>query len=164
MKKLLVLAVFAFVLPLSAQAQEHAHDVVQVSDPWVRATVPQQRATGAFMTLMAKNGARLVSVASPAAKVVELHEMTLGTDKVMRMRAIDGLDLPAGEPVELKSGGYHVMLIDLEAQVKAGDLVPLTLTVETADGKRESIQLEAPVRSLTHQHGGASSGHHGHKH
>lgn len=164
MKKLLVLAVIAFVLPLSVQAHDHAHGAVQVSDPWVRATVPQQRATGAFMTLMAKNGARLVSVASPAAKLVEVHEMTLGADKVMRMRAVDGLDLPAGEPVELKSGGHHVMLIDLSEQVKEGDRVPLTLTVETADGKRESIQLEAPVRSLTHQHGGASAGHHGHKH
>lgn len=164
MKKFLVLAAFTFVLPLSAQAHDHApaHGAVQVSDPWVRATVPQQRATGAFMTLMAKDGARLVSVASPAAKVVEVHEMTLGADNVMRMRAVGGLELPAGETVELKPGGYHVMLTDLAAQVKEGDRVPLTLTVETADGQRQTIELTAPVRSLTQQHGGAS-GHHGHK-
>lgn len=162
MKKLFVLSAFAFVLPISAHAHDpaHAHTAVQVADPWVRATVPQQRATGAFMTLTAKSDARLVSVASPAAKVVEVHEMTMGADNVMRMRAIDGLDLPAGKPVELKSGGYHVMLIDLTAQVKEGDHVPLTLTVELADGKRESIAVEAQARSLTHGHGAAG----GHKH
>jgi periplasmic copper chaperone A len=161
MKKLLVLAACAILLPLSAQA--HDHGSVQVSDPWVRATVPQQRSTGAFMNLRAKHDARLVSASSPVAKMVEIHEMTLGADNVMRMRAVDGLDLPAGRAVELTSGGYHVMLIDLAAQVKEGDSVPLTLTVETADGKRENITVEARARSLTQRHG-APSDTHGHKH
>ncbi|MDX5362537.1 MAG: copper chaperone PCu(A)C [Pseudazoarcus pumilus] len=162
MRKLFALSAFAFLLPCLAQAHDHvaapAGASVQVSDPWVRATVPQQRSTGAFMSLTASSDARLVGVASPAAKVVELHEMTLGADKVMRMRAVEGLDLPAGKPVALTSGGYHVMLIDLAAQVKEGDRVPLTLTVELADGKRESIAVEAVARSLTHGHG-AGGGH-----
>lgn len=165
MKKLFVLFAFAVVSPFSVHAHDPAHvpGAVQVADPWVRATVPQQRATGAFMILTAKSDSRLVGVASPAARVVEVHEMTLSADNVMRMRAIEGLELPAGKPVELKSGGYHVMLIDLAAQVKEGDHVPLTLTVETADGKRESIAVKAVARSLTQQHGGAA-GHNAHKH
>ena len=164
MKKLLVLSAFALVLPFSVHAHDHAGAPggVAVSDPWVRATVPQQRSTGAFMTLTAKDGARLVAVASPAARVVELHEMTHGADNVMRMRAVEGLDLPAGQPVELKSGGYHVMLIDLVAQVKEGDRVPLTLTIQGADGKRENVAVEAVARSLTQQHGGASGMHRHH--
>lgn len=156
MRKLFALSVFAFVIPFSVQAHDHVaapvQGVVQVNDPWVRATVPQQRATGAFMILTAKSDARLVAAASPAAKVVEVHEMTHGADNVMRMRAIEGLDLPAGKPVELSSGGYHVMLIDLVKPVKEGDRVALTLTVELAGGKRESIEVQAIARALTQPH------------
>jgi copper(I)-binding protein len=167
MKKLLALSVFAFVLPFSALAHCEAHaaeNALKISEPWVRATVPQQNASGAFMTITARGDARLVAAASPAARVVEVHEMSIGADNVMRMRAIEGLDLPAGRPVELKPGGYHVMLIDLVEQLKEGAQVPLTLTIETADGERKTIPVEATVRALTQQHGGASSGHHGHKH
>lgn len=166
MKKIFALSVFVFFLPLSVQAHDHArdrtHGTVEVVDPWVRATVMQQRATGAFMTLTARQNARLVAASSPVAGVVEVHEMTLGADNVMRMRAVEAVDLPAGQPVEFKPGGYHVMLLDLHGQVKEGDHVRLTLTVETTDGQREAIEVDAPARALTQQHGGASSGHHGH--
>lgn len=167
MKKLLALSALVLALPLASLAHCEAHaadEMVQVSDPWVRATVPAQKATGAFLTLTAKQHARLIAAASPAAKLVEIHEMSMGADNVMRMRAIESLELPAGSAVEFKPGGYHIMLMDLVAQMKEGERVPLTLTVESADGKRESIQVEATVRALTQQHGGASSGHHGHKH
>jgi hypothetical protein len=67
----------------------------------------------------------------------------------MKMRALpNGLELPAGKAVELKPGGYHVMLMDLKQQLKAGDTVPLTLVVEGKDGKKESIELKAPVKDL----------------
>jgi hypothetical protein len=68
---------------------------------------------------------------------------------VMRMRALpQGLELPAGKPVELKPGGYHVMLINLKQPVKAGDTVPVTLVVEGKDGKKASIDIKAQVRPL----------------
>lgn len=167
MKKLFVLSAIALCLPFAVQAHDHGdagHGAVEVSDAWVRATVPQQRATGAFMTLTSKDGARLVAAESPAAKIVEVHEMSMSADNVMRMRQVDAVELPAGKAVELKPGGYHVMLIDLAEQVKEGAHVPLTLTIETADGKRESVEVEATARALTQQHGGASSGHGEHKH
>jgi copper(I)-binding protein len=66
----------------------------------------------------------------------------------MRMRAVKALDLPAGRAVELKPGGYHVMLMDLKQQMKEGEVVPVTLVVETA-GKRETIEVKAPVRAPT---------------
>ena len=124
-----------------------AHAEVTVSDPWVRATVPAQKATGAFMRVKSDTDARLVSAASPVAGVVEIHEMLMDKD-VMKMNRIPGLDLPAGKDVELEPGGYHVMLMDLKAQVKEGDQVPVTLTVENKDGSRQTIELTAPARPL----------------
>jgi copper(I)-binding protein len=68
---------------------------------------------------------------------------------VMKMRAVaGGLDLPAGKTVELKPGGYHVMLMDLKQQLKEGDSVPVTLVFEGKDGRKESVELKAPVKAL----------------
>jgi len=128
---------------------------VEVKDPWVRATVPAQKATGAFMQLRSAQGARLVEVKSPVAGVVEIHEMKMVGD-VMKMRAVPGLDLPAGKTVELKPGGYHLMLLELKQQMKEGDTAPLTLVVEGKDKKRASIEVRAVVRPLTAQ----PAGHH----
>ncbi|OLF54514.1 copper chaperone PCu(A)C [Pseudomonas chlororaphis] len=119
----------------------------QVSDAWVRATVVGQQATGAFMTLTASEDSKLLGVESPAAKIVQIHQSTMHND-VMSMRPADFVALPAGKAVALDPHGYHVMLIDLVAQVKEGDKVPLTLTVENAKGEKESIKVEAQARAL----------------
>lgn len=141
-----------------------AQTTVDVKDAWVRATVAQQKATGAFMQLTAKSDSKLVDVKSPVAGVVEIHEMAMDKD-VMRMRQIPGLALPGGKTVELKPGGYHVMLMDLKAQVKEGDTVPLTLVFEGKDGKRESIEIKAAARPLATMPGMANKPAHGaHKH
>ena len=119
-----------------------------VKDPWVRGTVSQQKATGAFMQLTSTSGGKLVSASSPAAGVVEIHEMKM-EGSTMQMRALPaGLDLPAGKAVDLKPGGYHVMLMDLKAPLKAGDTVALTLVVEAKDGKQETLVVKAPVKAL----------------
>ncbi|MBT9456060.1 MAG: copper chaperone PCu(A)C [Burkholderiaceae bacterium] len=121
---------------------------VTVKDAWVRATVPQQKATGAFMQLSAAKDTRLVAVSSTAVPVVEVHEMVM-QDHVMKMRQIPALDLPAGKSVELKPGGYHVMLLDLKQQMKVGATVPLTLVFEDKAGKRETVEVRAEVRALS---------------
>ena len=133
---------------------------VKIDEPWVRGTVPQQKATGAFMQISSAAGGKLLSASSPAAGVVELHEMAMD-GSTMKMRALpNGLDLPAGKAVELKPGGLHVMLMDLKAPLKAGESVDLSLVVEGKDGKKETIAVKAPVKAL-----GADSGGHGaHKH
>jgi copper(I)-binding protein len=118
-----------------------------VKDPWIRGTVDQQKATGMFAQITSVKGGRLVSAASPAAGVVEIHQMAMDGD-VMTMRPVAGLDLPAGKMVELKPGGYHVMLMDLKRALKAGDVVPVTLVVEGADKKRETVEVQAQVRAL----------------
>ena len=117
-----------------------------VKDPWVRGTVPQQQATGAFMQITSAQGGKLVSASSPVAGVVEIHEMAMDGN-VMKMRAIPGLELPAGKAVDLKPGGYHVMLMSLKQPLKDGETVPLTLVVEGKDGKQEKLEVKAPVKA-----------------
>ena len=123
-----------------------AHAQTTVAEPWVRSTVAGQKATGAFLQITSAAGGRLVSASSPVAGVVEIHEMAM-EGNVMKMRALPkGLDLPAGKAVALKPGGLHVMLMDLKQPLKAGDTVPLSLVVEGAANKRETIEVKATVR------------------
>ena len=111
---------------------------IEIKAPWVRGTVAGQTATGAFMEITSKSGASLVGAASPVAGVTEVHEMKMD-DGVMKMRAVARLDLPAGKPVILGPGGYHVMLMNLKQMIKTGDSVPLTLQFEGKDRKVEMI-------------------------
>ncbi|MFC6338245.1 copper chaperone PCu(A)C [Pseudomonas sp. CCM 7891] len=125
----------------------HASAQAQVSDAWVRATVPGQPSSGAFMTVTADSDSKLLSVASPVAKTVQIHEMSM-KDDVMRMGPVDSVALPADKAVKLDPEGYHVMLIDLTSQIKEGDQVPLTLTVENAKGEKQTIEIKAAARAL----------------
>jgi len=122
-----------------------AHAQVKVDDPWVRATVAPQKTTGAFMQLTSAKPAKVVAASSPVASVVEIHEMKMA-DGVMKMRAVDVLPLPAGQAVALKPGSYHVMLMGLKNPIKAGDTVPLTLTVEGEDKQRTAVEVKAVAR------------------
>ena len=140
----------------------HALAQVTVKDAWVRATVAQQKATGAFMQLQSVQDVRLVGARSPVAGVVEVHEMAMVGD-VMKMRAIASLPLPAGKTVELRPGGHHVMLMDLKAQVKAGDSVPLTLVFEGADGQRQTLDILVAARGMKAP-AAQPHGHGAHKH
>ncbi len=122
---------------------------VTISDAWVRATVQGQKATGAFMKITAKDGGKLVGGSSPAAGVVEIHEMKMDKD-VMKMAALpNGLDLPPGKTVELKPGSYHVMLMDVKAPLAADSTVPVTLTFQDAKGNKTTQELKLPVKAMT---------------
>lgn len=136
----------------AAQAQ------VAVDGAWVRTTVPAQKATGAFMRLQAAQDSKLVSASSSAARAVEVHEMSMQHD-VMKMRQVPFIALPAGKAVELKPGGYHLMLLDLNKQVKDGDTVPLTLVFEGKNGQRQTVEIQAPARAP-----GATAPHDMHQH
>lgn len=130
-------------LGLAFQVSAHTH----VDDAWASATVAGQNSTGAYMTITASSDSKLVSVQSPVAKTVQIHHSTM-KNEVMSMEPVKSVALPAGKAVTLTPQGYHVMLIDLVGQVKEGDKVPLTLTVENAKGEKESIKVEAVARSL----------------
>ena len=144
--------VFALAAAAAAVAQAQG---ITASGAWVRGTVEGQKATGAYMQLKSADGATVVGAESPAAGVVEIHEMRM-EGNTMRMRAVENLDLPAGKTVELKPGGYHVMLMDLKAPLKKGDTVPIRLKVRTKSGKTQEIEVKAEVRDVAAGAGGAS--------
>jgi copper(I)-binding protein len=144
----------------SAFAQTAA---VKVEGAWARASVPGQKGTGAFMKLTAKDGARLVGASSPVAGVTEVHEMKMEGD-VMKMRAVPALELPAGKPVELKPGGYHVMLLDLKAPLAKDTVVPITLVFKDSKGAESRLELKVPVSATAPAQAGAAAMMDGHKH
>lgn len=120
---------------------------VNVTAPWVRATVPAQKSSGAFMRLESSTPARLIGVSSPVAAQVELHQMEM-KDSMMKMQQVDGIDLPAGKGVNLASGSYHIMLVGLKQQLKAGEAINLTLQIEHPGKQRETITVKVPVKPL----------------
>lgn len=128
-------------LALPAQAQ------VQAQGAWVRATVKGQSTSGAFMELKSAAPAALVGAETTVAGKVEIHEMRM-QGEVMRMRRVPRVQLPAGKTVELKSGGYHLMLIDLKKPLKKGDSVSLRLKIEQGDKPLQTIEVKAEVRDL----------------
>ena len=145
--------VIAMVLVAGVQAQ-----TVEVKNAWVRATVQGQKATGAFMQITAPAASTLVSVSTPVAGVAEVHEMKMDGD-VMRMRPLTkGLELPAGKAVQLKPGGYHLMLMDLKLPLQKDTTIPVTLTLQDSKGMQSTQDLRVPVLSAApvgqgeHQH------------
>ena len=133
---------------------------VTISNSWVRATVQGQKATGAFMTVTSKENSKLIAVSSPIASIVEIHDMKMDKD-VMKMSALpNGLDLPAGKAVDLKPGGFHIMLMDLKLPLNKDVAVPLTLTFQDSSGKKSQQVVQVPVsvqppsgQGMNHQHG-----------
>ena len=124
-----------------------AHAQVEARAAWVRGTVQGQTTAGAYMELTSGERANLLGAESPAARSAEIHEMKM-EGNVMRMRAVPRLELPPGKTVELKPGGYHMMLVDLKRPLKKGDLVPIRLKVELSDKTVKTIQVMAEVREL----------------
>ncbi|WIM04843.1 MAG: copper chaperone PCu(A)C [Candidatus Nitricoxidivorans perseverans] len=140
MKKSLIAAALA-VFSLAAQSE------VTVRDAWARGTMPTQRVTGVFMEVTSSEDAAVVSVASPAAGLAEIHAMKT-ENGVMKMRPLPRLDLPAGKPVKLAPRGAHVMLMDLRGQLKPGDALPIVLKVEGKNGRTQAIEVRARVIDL----------------
>jgi len=114
---------------------------LEVSSPWARATPSRSENGVAYLTIQSPAADRLVSVSSPVAKKVELHTMSM-QDMVMKMRPLAGLDIPAGQPVSLKPGGEHVMLLGLNRPLLEGQSFPLTLTFEKAGSLTVSVPVE----------------------
>lgn len=132
---------------------------VTVNGPWVRGTTASQQATGAFMTISSSVDASLVAASSSAAGIVEIHEMRMD-GSAMRMRHVDQLALPAGKRVELNPGGYHIMLMDLRQQMRAGTKVPLLLKIRNRDGTLSEVAVTAQVTSVAGRKSTPSNHHH----
>ena len=140
----------ALALAGTAAAHDYALQRLRLDHPFARATPPGARSGGVYMTIDNRGTTpdRLVRVASPAATSVELHSMAMDGN-VMRMRAVDGIDIPAGGKVTLGTSGYHVMLVGLARPLTTGDKFPLTLTFEKAGSVDVSVLVE-PLTAAAH--------------
>ena len=142
LQKVANVAVIALLFASSALGAES----VTTANAWTRATVPGQSVAGAYFDITSVAPAALVAVESPAAKKAELHMMSMDGG-VMKMRAVQKIELPAQQTVSLKPGGYHVMLIDIKRELKAGERVPLKIVVQDGRGVKTSLNVEAEVRA-----------------
>lgn len=141
MKKTFVAALLLSTASLSAWAAN-----ITVTDAWARATMPGQPVSGAYMQIQSDADARLLSVSSPVVPRVEVHEMKMDGD-VMRMREVQAVDLPKGKTVSLAPGGFHLMLMNLKKPIAVGDVIPLTLLVESG-GKQQTVEVKAEARGM----------------
>jgi hypothetical protein len=123
---------------------------VTVNNAWARATMPGQPVSAAYMQIRSDADAKLIGVSSPAVPRVEVHEMKMDGD-VMIMREVKAIDLPKGKTVALEPGGFHIMLMNLKQPIVAGEVIPLTLEVESG-GKKQTVKVKAEARA---QDGGA---------
>jgi copper(I)-binding protein len=128
-----------------ATARDYSAKGVTVSHPWARATPGGVKVGGAYLEMRAAagRGDRLVGARSPAAGAVELHTHIM-EGGIARMRRVDAIAIGPGASVVLKPGGYHLMMMDLKAPLKEGDLVKLTLVFEKAG----EIEVEATVEPI----------------
>jgi periplasmic copper chaperone A len=119
---------------------------LQIVQPWARATPKGASAGAAYLTVTntGKTPERLSCVSSDAAAKCQIHEMTMDNG-VMKMRPVEGgLRIAPGETVTLKPGSYHIMLVDLKAQLQQGKTVEATL--QTDDGAK--VQVQFPIAAI----------------
>ena len=136
----------ALVVVSASSLAAFAAEPVSVKNAWARPTAPGQKTAGAYMELESATAAALVAVETPVAAKAEVHVMSMDGG-VMRMRPMEKIDLPAKKTVKLAPGGFHVMLIGVKRPLKEGDKVPFTLTVQTPDGAKSTLKVEAEVRA-----------------
>jgi len=136
-----------------AIAHDYKLGALQIGNPWARATPPTAPSGGGFLSITNTGTTpdRLVSAKSPAADMVQVHEMKMDGN-VMRMREIEkGLEIAPGATVTLAPGGLHLMMMGLKAPFKQGEKVPVTLTFEKA-GKIDVELVVVPIGATPGQH------------
>jgi len=114
-----------------------------IEHPWSRAT--DSMATTGAVYLMVKNASgtpdRLMGAATQVAGTVELH-LDVDEGGMIRMKTVDGIDVPAHGSAVIKPGGFHIMLVNLKTRLKAGASYPLTLTFAKAGRVTVRVQVE----------------------
>lgn len=132
-----------------------AHAELKVANPWVKPTVTGQPVGAAYMQLTSDKNVEIVALSSPVAGKTELHSMSM-TGNIMRMKRVDRLQLKAGKLVELKPGGFHIMLMELKHQIKEGETVPISLVTQDEAGNKATVSIKAiataPLESDSDSH------------
>ena len=121
---------------------------IQIEGAWVRATAPGQEEASLDFSITSKQPSVLLGVSSTVSGAVEMHSMT-HEKGMMKMRQVESIEIPAGKRVNLGEGGYHLMLAGLKAPLKAGENIPLTLTIKESNNRTVKIEARAEVKPLT---------------
>ncbi|MDR0481178.1 MAG: copper chaperone PCu(A)C [Gallionellaceae bacterium] len=137
---------FGFAAMLFAALAAQAGDGITVDNAWTTATQPGQSSTSLQLSITSTRVAKLVAITTPAASSADIHSMTHHDGK-MEMKKLDSIPLPAGKKVDFKTSGTHIMLDGLKQPLQAGGNLPFTLTVQYADGKKESFEGKAEIRA-----------------
>ena len=136
-------------------ADVDADGVVQVSDAWVRETVPGQSVGAAYMQIRSTERVDLVEAETKVSKSAEIHHMSM-KDGLMKMRELNAVSVTPNEEVNLAPGGTHVMLVDLKHPLKVGEKVALRLTFRRENGTTFKVAVPAVVKPMiagaTHEH------------
>ncbi len=149
-RTVLVFLLFSLLLAAcAAPASQAASGSIVIKDAWSRPAMMNMGGHGGstgvvYLTVVNKGAApdRLTAAEGDVAESVEIHQTTI-KDNVASMSPVEAIEVPAGGQAELKPGGYHIMLVGLKHELKAGETVKLALTFEKA-GK---INVEAEVRT-----------------
>nr|WP_297350925.1 copper chaperone PCu(A)C [uncultured Caldimonas sp.] len=143
----LLATLLCFIAPaLPALAHEYTAGDLHIGHPWARPTVAGQKSGGAFLKVENRGAAadKLLSARADIAESTEVHAMTMDGN-VMRMRELPELPIAAGQTVELKPGGLHLMFMGLKSPLTVGQSVPVTLRFERAGEVTVEVKVEAPA-------------------
>ncbi|MCR4304987.1 MAG: copper chaperone PCu(A)C [Gallionella sp.] len=147
---------------LLLSASVYAGDI-QIEGAWLRATAPGQEEASLDFSITSKQPAVLLGVSSTVSSAVEMHSMT-HEKGMMRMRQVESIEIPAGKRVNLGESGYHLMLAGLKAPLKAGENIPLTLTIKESNNRTVKIETRAEVKPLTTTKASTHKDNHKHRH
>ncbi len=141
----------------TVSAHDYKLGAIEINHPWAKPSIGQAKAGAAFVTLVNSGDSddRLVEAKADVSELVELHTHTM-EEGVMRMRAVEAIEVPAGETAELKPGGFHVMLLNLKAPLVEGESFPLTLVFEQAGEVTVEVMIDGEMAKMKgggHDHG-----------
>lgn len=140
--------VIALLVACSISSVASAAQGVIVKNAWARATAPGQDTAGIYLDIVSNADAVLVRAVSPIAKSAEVHTMSM-EGGVMKMRAVQKIELPAHKTVKLAPGGSHIMLVGIKQPLREKERIPLELTIEGPGQVKSNVKVEAEVRPLT---------------
>jgi periplasmic copper chaperone A len=143
---LIVLACLLVACKVETSTKTDTKKTVKITDYWVKENAPGQSVGAAYMTLNSPQDSSLVYIETPAAGSVEIHSMSI-ENNVMKMRMLEELPLKAGKPEKLAPGGFHLMLFDLKAPLKAGETATFKLCFKDKTGNITHQNVTLPVNA-----------------
>jgi copper(I)-binding protein len=120
-----------------------ARSAIEVQDPWARDTVGRTANAAVFMKIESVAADRLIGASATVANKADLMAFEGGTD-AMRMRYVEGIDIPGNGPVSLDPSGLHVWLSGLKAPLRQGQTFPLSLRFKNAGDRRVTVKVIGP--------------------